>query len=255
VADIFFDRKQPELALRILSNLAEMNLDNRHVLRILSYRLLQAKQPQDAIPFLTRVAELAPNEPQSWRDLGLAHSAAGASQEAITNLWKVVSQPWHGRFPGVEQIALNELNATAATSAKPVDTSFVDERLRKNLPVDLRVVLAWDADDTDIDLWVTDPNGEKVYYGHRLSYQGGRISNDFTGGYGPEEFLLKDAKPGKYKVEAQFYGHRQQVVAPATSLMMKLTTQFGRKNQKDESVVLRLSGQREQVFVGEFTVK
>jgi Ca-activated chloride channel homolog len=28
-ADIFFDRKQPDLALRVLSNLAEMNLDNR----------------------------------------------------------------------------------------------------------------------------------------------------------------------------------------------------------------------------------
>lgn len=255
VADIFFDRKQPELALRILSNLAEMNLDNRHVLRILSYRLLQAKQPQDAIPFLTRVAELSPNEPQSWRDLGLAYAATGASQEAIKNLWKVVSQPWHGRFPGVEQIALNELNAIAASSVQTVDTSFVDARLRKNLPVDLRVVLAWDADDTDIDLWVTDPNDEKVYYSHKLSYQGGRISNDFRGGYGPEEFLLKDAKPGKYKVEAKFYGHRQQVITPATSLMMKLTTQFGRKNQKDESVILRLSGQAEEVFVGEFTVK
>jgi Ca-activated chloride channel homolog len=202
--------------------------------------LLQAQQAADVIPFLTRVTELAPNEPQSWRDLGLAYAATGASNEAIKNLWQVVSQPWHGRFPGVTQGG---------------DTSIVDPRLQKTLPVDLRVVLAWDADDTDIDLWVTDPNGEKVYYGHRLSYQGGRISNDFTDGYGPEEFLLKTAKPGKYQVRAEFYGHNQQVVAPATSLMMKLSTHFGQKNQKDEVVILRLAGQAKQVLVGEFTVK
>ena len=29
---------------------------------------------------------------------------------------------------------------------------------------------------------------------------------------------LKVAKPGRYKVEAQFYGHRQQVVTGATTL-------------------------------------
>ncbi len=50
------------------------------------------------------------------------------------------------------------------------------------LPIGLRATLSWDLNDTDIDLWVTDPNGERVYYGHRDSYQGGHISRDFTAG-------------------------------------------------------------------------
>ena len=29
----------------------------------------------------------------------------------------------------------------------------------------MRVVLAWDADATDVDLHVIDPNGDEVYYG------------------------------------------------------------------------------------------
>lgn len=44
------------------------------------------------------------------------------------------------------------------------------------MPLDLRVVLTWYADNTDIDLWVTDPKGEKAFYGHQLTYQGGRMS-------------------------------------------------------------------------------
>lgn len=254
-ADLFFERKQRDLGLRILSNLAEMDLENRHILRILGYRLLQAGAAQSAITALQRVLELAPNEPQSWRDLGLAYAAAGDRQKAVDHLLEVVIRPWHGRFPDIEQTALSELNAIVATSPTQLDTSRLDSRLAINLPLELRVILSWDADNTDIDLWVTDPNGEKAFYENPLSYQGGRVSADFTGGYGPEEFALKRAKPGKYKVEANFFGHRQQLVAGATTLQLKLTTRFGSRDAEEKMVTLRLKGKSEVVFVGEFEVK
>jgi len=255
VADLFFERGQRELGLRVLSNLAEMDLENRHILRILGYRLLQAGAAAQAVPILDRVRELAPNEPQSWRDLGLAHAALGNRQNAVDHLAEVVLRPWHGRFPDVELIALAELNAIVATSDTPLDTRRIDARLLANLPLDLRVVLSWDADNTDIDLWVTDPNNERAYYGNRLSYQGGRMSADFTGGYGPEEFSLKTAKPGKYKVEANFFGHRQQIVAGATTLQLRLATKFGSREMQEKSVTLRLKDRGGVVFVGEFEVK
>ncbi|KFB69789.1 VIT domain-containing protein [Candidatus Accumulibacter vicinus] len=254
VADIFFERARPELALRILSNLAEMDLENRHILRILGYRLLQAKRADLAVPVLQRVLDLAPNEPQSWRDLGLAQAETGDRQQAVESLYQVVTRPWHNRFPDIELIALAEMNALIATAPSGIDTSAIDPRFLRNLPLDLRVLLAWDADNTDIDLWVTDPNGEKAYYGNRLTYQGGAMSRDFTGGYGPEEFSLKKAKPGRYLVQAQFYGHRQQVVAGATTLSLRLYTAFGSAAQKEEWLTLRLKGQREVVTVGEFVV-
>jgi tetratricopeptide (TPR) repeat protein len=255
VADIFFDKGETALALRILSNLAEMDLESRHILRVLSYRLLQASRADLAVWLLERVLELSPNEPQSWRDVGLAWAKLGQTQKAVDNLYEVLSRPWHNRFPGVELIALGELNALVATTKTKPDTSAMDKRLLRNLPVDLRVVLSWDSDNTDIDLWVTDPNGERVFYSNPLSYQGGRISADFTGGYGPEEFLLKKAKPGKYLVQAQFYGHRQQTVSGATSLQLSFFTGFGGSKQKEQSVVLRLQSQGEVVTVGEFEVK
>ncbi|MBX3619779.1 MAG: DUF2135 domain-containing protein [Rhizobacter sp.] len=256
-ADVLFDKQRPELALRVLSNLAEMDLDNRHLLRVLGYRLLQARAPALAIPVLQRVLRLSPTEPQSYRDLGLAHAEAAQWQPAVDQLWEVVSRPWDGRFPDIDLTALAELNmvvARAARDGRPVDTRAIDRRLLRLLPLDLRITLAWDADNTDIDLWVTDPNGEKVFYGHRQSHQGGHISHDVTGGYGPEEFALRVAKPGRYLVQAQFYGHRQQVLAPATTLMLVLSTGFGRADQKDERVTLRLDGPAETVTVGSFEV-
>ncbi len=252
-ADVFFAKGQTALALRVLSNLAEMDLENRHILRILAYRLQQAEQTTLALPLLERVRELAPEEPQSWRDLGLAYVAHGEAQRGIEALWETVARPWDGRFADIDLIALAELNAIVARTPG-LDTSRFDARLMKNLPLDVRAVLAWDADDTDIDLWVIDPNGEAAYYGHKLTYQGGLMSRDFTQGYGPEEFSLRHAKPGRYEVRAKFFGNRQQLVSPYTTVMLWLSTGFGTAGQNDQRVVLRLTAPGDQIFVGSFEV-
>ncbi|KWS03087.1 hypothetical protein AZ78_0633 [Lysobacter capsici AZ78] len=255
VADVLSEKGERDLALRVLSNLAEMDLENRHILRVLGYRLMQAGQPALAVPVLQQVLRLAEEEPQSFRDLGLAYAANGQYQQAVDSLYEVALRDWDQRFPGIEEIALAELNAIAAAHPGQVDTRRIDPRLSRNLPLDLRVVLSWDSDNSDMDLWVTDPNGEKCFYSHKLTYQGGRITNDFTGGYGPEEFSLRKAKPGKYKVEANFYGDRQQLVTGATTLSLWLSTGFGGQRQNDQRVTLRLKDQKEVVLVGEFEVK
>ncbi len=261
-ADWFLARGDAEsraIGMRALSNLAEMDLHNRQVLRLLGYRLGQAAEPALAVATFERVLELAPWEPQSHRDLGLALASAGQPQRAVDALHDVVTGSWDGRFPDIDLIALGELNAIVAATArdgKPLDTSRIDRRLLRNLALDLRVVLAWDADATDVDLHVIDPNGEEVFYGHAQSYQGGRISRDATGGYGPEEFALRVAKPGRYRIEANFYGHRQQVLTTSTGLMLWLSGGFGTAAQHDQRTTLRLKSQSGQrVVVGEFDVK
>lgn len=253
-ADVLFERKQAALGLRVLSNLAEMDLENRAILRILGYRLLQAGKPGLAVPLFEQVRDLAPFEPQSFRDLGLAYADIGEYQKAADALYEVVKREWDGRFAEVGLIALTEMNALIATHPGQVDTSRFDERLLRNLPVDLRVVLNWDADNSDMDLWVTDPNGERAYYGNRLTRQGGRMSADLTSGYGPEEFMLKQAIPGKYKVEANYFGNRQQLVSGSVTLRLALITGFGKPKASEQSVILRLKDRQETVLVGEFEV-
>ncbi|MGF6417078.1 Ca-activated chloride channel family protein [Stenotrophomonas sp. AN71] len=255
VADLLLEQGQRDLALRVLSNLAEMDLDNRHLLRVLGYRLMQADAPALAVPVFEQVLAMGQEEPQSFRDLGLALAAAGKPQQALAPLYQVVVRPWDNRFDGIALIALDELTNLVARSTPRLDTTGIDPRLLQAMPLDLRVVLSWDADNSDMDLWVTDPNGERAYYGNRLTYQGGQMSQDFTGGYGPEQFSLRNAKPGRYKVEANYFGSRQQLVTGATTLMLRLTTHWGTPKQKDQMVTMRLKDRAETVLVGEFEVK
>ena len=66
----------------------------------------------------------------------------------------------------------------------------LDKGIITSMPADVRVVMNWNMNNTDIDLWVTDPNGEKCFYSHSTTEIGGRISEDFTEGFGPEQFML-----------------------------------------------------------------
>jgi hypothetical protein len=252
-------RGQETLSLRVLSNLAEMDLENRQVLRVLGYRLLEAGKPGHAVVVFRKALELGEEEPQSYRDLGLAYAAAGDRQKAIDNLYDVVEKSFTRNFPGIEVIALTELNAIIAAmpvaDAGKLDTRRIDPRFLSDRPLDLRVVLTWDADNTDIDLHVIDPNEEETYYQHPLSYQGGRVSPDNREGWGPEEYALKIAKPGRYRVEVNFFGHRQQILSDATTIQLDFFTHYGTPKQRKQSVTMRLKEANDRIVVGEFEVK
>jgi tetratricopeptide (TPR) repeat protein len=248
--DFFLSQKDDRTALRILSNIAEMQLEDYRLIRILAHRLLQLNMPELAVPLFEQVLELRPEEPQSLRDLAHAYARANRMQEAVDALWKIITQPWDSRFPEIELIALEEMNAMIATSDKKLNTTHFDQRLVENLDLDMRVVLNWDANNCDMDLWVYDPRGEKCLYSNRETALGGWMSRDFTGGYGPEEFLLHTTMPGEYKVMVHFYGNSQQDLAGATTIQVQMISNFGRKNQKIQEVTRRLKGASEELEIG-----
>lgn len=255
VADILLEKGQRELGLRVLSNLAELQLENRHLLRVLGYRLMQAGAAEQAVPVFERVLAISAEEPQSHRDLGLALAAVGRTQPAIEALYAVVARSWDDRFGGIGLIALAEMNAVIARHAGPLDTRSMDPRLLQNLPMAVRAVLTWDSDNSDMDLWVTQPDGERCGYSNQQTAAGGRISEDFTGGYGPEEYAIRRTEPGRYRIEVDHFSDQQQVVAGATTVQLWLSTGFGTAGQKDELVTVRLTPEGDNVLVGEFEVR
>ena len=205
-------------AVRILSNLSEMRLQNHELLRVLAHRLEQMGEQKAAIEVYGKIAEIRAEEPQSYRDLALALAKDGQYQQAVDLLYTTLKKSWDSRFRNIEAILAQEMNAIIAESGDMVNTSVIDNRLLNNLPVDVRVVLNWDADNTDMDLWVTGSDGEKCFYEHKLTNKGGRISDDFTQGYGPEEYMIKKADKGTYRIDVNYYGSTQQHIAGPVTL-------------------------------------
>ena len=251
VADYFFKKGDTEQAILVVSNLAELSLEDAQLLRVLAYKLSAYKAYPEAVSISRKVVAIREEEPQSYRDLGLALAQAGEYQQAIETLYKVVERPWDQRFREVQLIVMNEINNIVNTQ-KGLRTSFIDKRLLKKESVDIRVVLTWDTDNSDMDLWVTDPEEERCFYGHRQTYLGGIISQDVTGGYGPEQFMLKKASKGNYKIEVNYYGNRSQKQLLPVSLRITFFTHYGTPQEKKQETTVRLSNQREVIDVGSF---
>ncbi len=254
VSDYFAGKNQKKTALRILSNLSELEMENHQLMRILAHRLEQLGYFKLAVLIFRDVLKIREEEPQSYRDLGLALELEGNLQEAADNLYKVAEIKWDSRFNEIELIALNELNNLISKNPDKIDVSKYDKQLIKHMPDDIRIVLNWDADNCDMDLWVFDPTGENCYYGHPATRIGGKMSRDFTQGYGPEEYIIKKAMPGKYKINVNYYGSRQQKIVGPTTIMMQIFTNYGKENEKKQEITLRLKEIKELIEVGEIEI-
>jgi tetratricopeptide (TPR) repeat protein len=250
-----------------LTDIPELALEDGRLLRIAAHRLQQLGQVDLAIDLFEKVTRLRPEEPQSFRDLALAladraegYGAAGGDrarsdyERALQLLHKVVMNSWD-RFDEIEAIALTKANrilAKASTSNLQLANPF-DPRLAKLLDPDLRIVMTWDTDNTDIDLHVTEPTGETCLYSHNRTTIGGALSKDFTQGYGPEEYMLKKLMPGEYKIQAHFFGSRDQKLIGPTTVQATVITHYGRPDEKRQAITLRLTDPKEMVEIG--TVK
>lgn len=257
VANEFFKASDTITGYLILSNIADLNLDDHELYKMLGYKLKAVGAYRDEINAFKKVLEWRPQDPQSYRDYALALSDAGFYQNALDTLYlsltKNYDQQIKGLYPGIEEIIVTEINNLIALHGNKLDVSKIDMRLLKLMPVDVRVVLNWNMNDTDIDLWVIDPNGEKCFYSHKLTTIGGRISNDFTRGYGPEHFMLKKALKGKYKVMINYYGDSQQKIAGPTTVMAEIFTNYSRPNQQRKMITMQMqNGDNGGILVGEF---
>ena len=251
-ADFFATELKNKLtAVSILSNLAELELENRQILRILGYKLRFFGELESAEQIFRKVLAMAKEEPQSYRDLALVLDELGKYQEAIDLLFVIVNNKFNSRFPEIENIALNEINRIAERAKRQnVAIKEIPAEFRHLIDVDIRVVINWDTDMTDMDLWVTDPFKEKCMYSHRFTATGGRNSPDFTQGYGPEEFMIRNAKKGDYVIETDYYGsHSQKVIGPVT-LYAEVFTNYGRPDETHQTLSFRLGERKQVVKVG-----
>ena len=255
-ADFFARSGRKEFAIRVVSNLAEMQLENRMLLRVLGYNLKYLGELDAAEIVFRSVLELAPEEPQSYRDLALVLAAAKQWQAAADMMLNAIVKKPDGRFRDVELIAITELNDIIVKAKREgVEVAGVDPRLVHPLELDLRVTIGWDTDMSDMDLHTIDPVGEECFFQRRLTTNGGRNSFDITQGYGPEEFMVRAALNGDYKIRTHYYGQRAQKMIGPVTLYAEITTDFGRPEEKTETLMFRLATRDEMVDVATVATK
>jgi len=262
----FYQNHMIDMAIRCITNITELKLESHELLRILGYLLDQFDNYELAALVFEKVLKLRPFEPQSYRDLALVLEQKGDFQRAIDLLWEVVIGTWDSSFAEIELTCLYELNAIVArcqgfkdqgvNNVEPVNIILparLGVEFLNNLHVDVRISLAWDTDNTDMDLHVIEPTGEEAYYSHNRTGAGGMVSRDFTRGYGPEEYMIKVSPKGTYNVKTNYFSSSNPSLTGPTTLLLHIFTNFGRPNQVLYKSVIRLAGEKDNDVIGSIT--
>jgi hypothetical protein len=243
VSDFFYEIQQAETGFLILSCLAELDIENAELFKTLAYKLNERGRYHDELFITRKIREWRPMDPQSHRDYALSLQKNGQYQEALECLYGILnasySQEAANRDQGIEEVIVCEINNLISRHKKELDLQAIHPQIIADLPVDIRVVINWNKNHTDIDLWVTDPNGIKCFYHHPRTSSGGRISNDFTQGFGPEQFMLKTAGNGTYKVETNFYGEQQLTLSGPTAIMAEIYLYYSDGRQERQTVTFQ----------------
>jgi len=248
VTDEFIRRNQKEKALVILSGIADMKLDSPELLRTTANKFMEIGAYDYALVLFRKILKLRGEDPQSYRDLALACEAAGQKEAALEYFYKILTGYWD-RFESIKEIVFVEMNALISRNPG-LNTKRIRPDLIFPMPVDLRVVLGWSTDNTDIDLHVKDPYGEITYYGHKKSRIGGRLTTDLTAGFGPEEFMLKKAINGDYVISTNNFANRRQGISGPTVLYLDIYTYYGSSKETHKRVLLRTDKVKETSAIG-----
>ncbi len=232
------DLGQTGAAVRALTTALEFNPSDAEVERLIGYRVRSWQQPAMASALFLDVLRKRPFEPQSYRDL--AGTLANVRPRLAMLLYEaVLAGKWNQKFKAVKTVTEEEyalfIQGLGQQDPKHALNPYLAERkqaLKLKSPTgDLRVTITWNTDNTDIDLWVTDPNGEKCFYGHKDTKAGGHLLDDLTQGYGPERFVAEKALPGEYKIEAHYYGNNGNALEATTYVTATVMSHIGKPNQ------------------------
>lgn len=254
VAQLLFESGDKEKAVRVLSNTSEMDMENHQLLRAMGYVFEQWKMYEEAINVYSKVLAIKEEEPQSYRDLALAYERNGNHQQAIDILYRVITKNFYQyeqRYAGIKSLLLNEMNAIIERDGKSLDLSSITDAVIKPLPVDMRIVVDWNKDETDLDLHIIEPNGEECFYRNKLSKNGGRLSEDFTQGYGPEEYEIKNVQKGKYSIQVNYFGDRYQKQQVPSFIKLTIYKNFGKPNQTVQIETFLMNKQSGKIEIAE----
>ncbi|PWB24044.1 VIT domain-containing protein [Flavobacterium sp. HTF] len=242
VAHFFYNQGDIKKALQVISNIADLGLENHQLYKTLTYTLRQWKDYDDALFTAKQIAKWRAHEPQSLRDYALTLEDTGKYQGAFDQLVKALEVNYYGemdgQYEGVEDIILMDINRLI-TEHKGIKIDKLDKKYLVKMPVDIRVIMNWNLMDVDLDLHVIEPNGEECYYAHEKTQAGARFSKDFTEGYGPEQYLIRNAVKGKYQIKSNYFGETELTEnGPATIMVEIYTTKAGKTSRALKTIQL-----------------
>ncbi|MBN2714319.1 MAG: tetratricopeptide repeat protein [Deltaproteobacteria bacterium] len=264
MGDLLSELNRPKEARRIYSAVVELLPKDAQAHRALATVLKQQGDMETAYLQLKSAAEERPEDVRLAFELADAAARKGNREEALQRFAKIISK---GDAPDAIVYPAKQLSAQLLSEKKrsllaegntDAARQTADEisrlKVKGGALNDIKVFLTWDTDGSDVDLWVTNPAGDKIFYSAKQGRFGGELFHDVTTGYGPESFTATAAHTGTYTVQVNYYATNRSAFREARGEVVIITNE-GRAGQKRIVLPYRLFEPGQTVTVAEIKVK
>jgi tetratricopeptide (TPR) repeat protein len=242
-----FQSKDPEFSDRILMDLTEFNTINPATYSMLARTISEQGRLDLATQLLLKAVSISSTQSQTWRELGLMYAKAGMLKKAKDSYRKAIDPENLDRFESLRSL-MEEEYMRLEYSSSAVDLELDDSK-------DLKVILNWNSNYTDVDLHVIEPSGEEIYYGHRNSKSGGELSPDITEGFGPEVYRLESASKGTYRILVKYFSPDDTSLSIANGANVTIYARENDGSITRKDYPLTLSMVEEKILVASIEMK
>lgn len=259
LGDIYAEKGDRAKALRAYSAVVELLPEDANAQRALASVLKANGELEAAYDRLLAATELRPEDPRLRFELAdVAHrlDRIDEAQHLFEAIAGDASAPDSIAYPAKQRLAqiysarLRDDGADREALTAAIDALSIDGGVKN----DIKIYLTWDTDRSDVDLWVTNPAGEKVFYSNKNGQYGGALFHDVTSGYGPESFTSELAQPGTYTVEVNYFSAGRSNFAEARGEVIVVLDE-GTASEKRHVLPYRLFHAKQTVTVARIEVK
>lgn len=242
--------------LRVLSSLVENRPGDTTLARDVAYSVMEWGLREQAYFLFRRVLVARPHEALTYHLIARCLAEMGQTDLALAYYEIAMSGTWDDRFGDFSAIVawdylrlLRDLENGKATCSVP---EFAAARLVEvaaeydvDHKCDLIAVVSWNTDRTDVDFHIVDPNGEECYYENPETKLGGLLSADVTAGFGPEMFVLQEAKPGLYYMAVEYFSEDISRASTRTKVYVTIYQNWGRPEETMVRKVISLNSDKD----------
>lgn len=113
---------------------------------------------------------------------------------------------------------------------------------------DIVLILLWEDRCADLDMYITEADGQVVHWRQHRSTSGGLLQTDATG-YGPEVYTLAAALPGEYEVDVEYHTSGDGSDLPTSGTLIVIT-RAGLPDEKRQALPFTISsrGERQTLY-------
>ena len=264
VGDVYAEMGERERARRAYSAVVELLPNDARAQRALVGVLKQSGDLEAAYDRLAAAAALAPSDARIAFERADVAQRLGRGDEAAKLFRSVIDTSGASaslRYPAAQRLAQllgaarrEALGAGGDGDAAELLRQIESLQIAGGVLNDIKVFLSWDTDRTDVDLWVTNPKGEKVSYARKQGSLGDALYDDVTTGYGPESYSARAAEPGTYLVQVNYYETDRQAFAEARGEVIVVLHE-GTAQETRQVLPYRLFEKGQTVSVAKIEVK